>query len=506
MEDQEYRKIFADNGLIFEDDDFEILQQEEGLSDFFDIFSEYFESCYLSFDGECIEDENAYAGLLSTFTSITDGHLKIENITSAYDESSQIEKIQFDMNDKRIEWRCSHDSDWVSDEFIEKVRGLAIIDGFGQFLIDQRDDFYTSIYVKNELANFITEYNDEDDTEIECSEGSEHYPLPEKISDYDLDSMSNDFYALASTAVGGDVVSVRVSLELDCGELGIGGSVEYQLNGGNSKNVRVSKLGIPWNLFVGFYVALANENHRKKYVIDFEPNIQSSYKMEVDAYGGSWEGGTLSGMTLDSFVEKNREYSKADVCFDELTVKANDGHVESQFELGYLYHKGMGVDEDQLKALDWFLSAAKQDHAKAAYLVSNIHYFKEIPESKKDLGLANRMLIKSAEFGHTDAQTKLGTYYAEAKSGFEKDIIESLKWYQLAADSGNEIAQYGLGGLHASKTVEFPDKDVVLGYAWTKLSANNGFSMAGIVVGFISDSLTEEQLERGELLVEALSK
>ena len=49
---------------------------------------------------------------------------------------------------------------------------------------------------------------------------------------------------------------------------------------------------------------------------------------------------------------------------------AEQGHAESQFDLGLLYTNGEGVDKDHKEAVKWLRKAAKQGHVNAQKLLN----------------------------------------------------------------------------------------------------------------------------------------
>ena len=62
---------------------------------------------------------------------------------------------------------------------------------------------------------------------------------------------------------------------------------------------------------------------------------------------------------------------------------------------------------------------------------------------------AGQWLLQASIQGNLYAQVDLAFYYENGLGGFAKDVDEGLKWYQMAACQGNEIAQerlteYGL--------------------------------------------------------------
>ena len=58
-----------------------------------------------------------------------------------------------------------------------------------------------------------------------------------------------------------------------------------------------------------------------------------------------------------AFEEKN--YKKV---FEPFKEVFKQGLPEDQYNLGWMYAKGYGVDQDYMKAFEWFEKAAKQGH------------------------------------------------------------------------------------------------------------------------------------------------
>ena len=92
-----------------------------------------------------------------------------------------------------------------------------------------------------------------------------------------------------------------------------------------------------------------------------------------------------------------------------LREKAEQGDVESQYWLGFVYGDGDGVQKDLAESLKWTKLAAEQGHAKAQY---NLAWFYDkgeiVPE---DIPEAMRWLRLSAEQGLADAMDVLGYIY-----------------------------------------------------------------------------------------------
>ena len=107
------------------------------------------------------------------------------------------------------------------------------------------------------------------------------------------------------------------------------------------------------------------------------------------------------------------DYQKAFRLFKPL---AEQGHVEAQGTLGYMYLKGWGVPKDATKAVYWHTKAAEQ--------------------------------------GSVPAQYNLGSFYAQGVSVPQNDA-KAVYWTTKAAKQGHATAQYNLGHIYkqVSRTV-----------------------------------------------------
>ncbi len=88
---------------------------------------------------------------------------------------------------------------------------------------------------------------------------------------------------------------------------------------------------------------------------------------------------------------------------------------------------------------------------------------------------AIRWYRMAAEHGHPVAQNLLGNryYYGE---GVDKDYVEAVKWYRLAAEQGYPEAQNLLGNRYYYG--EGVDKDYVEAVRWYRLAAEQGYAGA----------------------------
>jgi len=85
------------------------------------------------------------------------------------------------------------------------------------------------------------------------------------------------------------------------------------------------------------------------------------------------------------------DYAKA---LTEFRALAEQGNMEGQYFLGFMYHNGFGVKRDQAEAIKWFQKSAEQGDARAQYYVGIMYGAGH--GVAKDLKLADMWLTLSA--------------------------------------------------------------------------------------------------------------
>jgi TPR repeat protein len=101
--------------------------------------------------------------------------------------------------------------------------------------------------------------------------------------------------------------------------------------------------------------------------------------------------------------------------FDIVSRLAREGAALAQHFLGWHYHKGIGTDQDDRRAVAWWLKAAQQG----------------VPEAQQGLGWA----------------------YANGR-GVDEDPAEAYRWYNRAVAGGDEEARRGLSEIAEKLTPE----------------------------------------------------
>lgn len=163
-----------------------------------------------------------------------------------------------------------------------------------------------------------------------------------------------------------------------------------------------------------------------------------------------------AGISSAQFVDS--EYS-------EVLRKAEAGVDTGQFNLGLMYFKGEGVDQNFAEAIKWMKLAANQGLPDAQHILSAAYADGlGVPKNSKT---AYSWAIKAATQGHDDAQFQLGTMYLNG-IGIERSLTKAQTWYKKAADQDNLDAIFNLANIfrdqkNEKQAINFYKKAAVLG-------------------------------------------
>ena len=128
---------------------------------------------------------------------------------------------------------------------------------------------------------------------------------------------------------------------------------------------------------------------------------------------------------------------------------AEQGNVAAQINLGNLYMKGWGVEQNYHLAQHWYLKAASRGERMAQTKLGILYYYGL--GIAQDLAEAARWFQKAAESGETSAQTILGSLYASG-DGVTKNPALAFYWYTMAEEQGDKEAARGRQSLEEEIT------------------------------------------------------
>ena len=144
-----------------------------------------------------------------------------------------------------------------------------------------------------------------------------------------------------------------------------------------------------------------------------------------------------SAYASQAYAEALKWYQKA----AEQKVK------EAYAAIGYMYHKGSGVQNDDTEAIKWYRKGVEQGEAKAQRLLGFM--YQNGLGVLQDYKEAVRLYHLSAEQSDAPAQNNLGWMFANGL-GVAKDEVAAVNWYRKAAEQGHAQAQNNLGRMFAN--------------------------------------------------------
>jgi TPR repeat protein len=122
----------------------------------------------------------------------------------------------------------------------------------------------------------------------------------------------------------------------------------------------------------------------------------------------------------------------------QLEALANAGNAEARYHLGMLYNNGIGVAQDNRRALALFREAAAAGDPLAAYKVGCYHAG-QFGILAPDEAEALRYKLIAAEAGYSLAQLEVANLYTARQA-----YAHALPWYEAAAHQGEAQALYNL--------------------------------------------------------------
>jgi len=178
---------------------------------------------------------------------------------------------------------------------------------------------------------------------------------------------------------------------------------------------------------------------------------------------------------------------------DQIILAANSGIADSQNQLGDAYYNGNGLEQDYLKAFQWFLKAAEQGHGDAQYNLA-FAYANGVG-TQRNMEKAIEWYGKSADQGVALAQYVLAKILIDEKHK-AKDYSKGLKLLQKASDQGLDLAQYDLGTYYLEgRIVEVNTK---IGIEYLTLAAEQGNKDAQFNLGLAYSNLPEPEYHYSE--------
>ena len=180
-------------------------------------------------------------------------------------------------------------------------------------------------------------------------------------------------------------------------------------------------------------------------------NVKS---IEEQAFQGNAEAQhDLAAIYTAGHANVEQNFDKAALWFREAS---DNGIANARYNLGVLYHQGLGKARDLSRALYWYREAAKLGHAEAQYNLGIAHI--EGIGTEYNPQLAAEYFERAANNGIMEAAYNLGLIHDNGLMGKTK-ADEALLWYKIAADQGSKEALSAMEQLAKTLQIGLGDVD-----------------------------------------------
>lgn len=160
--------------------------------------------------------------------------------------------------------------------------------------------------------------------------------------------------------------------------------------------------------------------------------------------------------------------------------KANAGDATAMSNMGFIYAKGITVEQNEEEALKWYIKAAEKGHLTSQYNLG-VMYSKGRGIAQ-DFGESFKWYMAAAQQGDISAQAIVAMMYAKG-IGTERNYTEAVNWYERAAVKGHANSQYVLANMYLKG--RGIDEDPEEAFKLYRAAANNGHINAQLMLAYL---------------------
>ncbi|MFV0627329.1 MAG: tetratricopeptide repeat protein [Alphaproteobacteria bacterium] len=191
--------------------------------------------------------------------------------------------------------------------------------------------------------------------------------------------------------------------------------------------------------------------------------------------------GLFSFMNFSFGKEENvAPTQKKEDTLESLTKEADEGNINSQITLGYLYLYGNDkVQPNYEKSFQYYGLAAEQGDRVAVNNLG-ILYYSGIG-TERNVGKAALQFEKAVQLGNNEAAVNLAFIYLTGTGGVVKNYPRAMELFSIAAQSNNSVAEFMLGYAYYRGFVY--DKNLIEAFNLMKKSASAQYDDAQYILG-----------------------
>jgi TPR repeat protein len=216
-------------------------------------------------------------------------------------------------------------------------------------------------------------------------------------------------------------------------------------------------------------------------VLDISGHLDEAREL----YGRAIERGYSAAMVNLGFMyRRGRGVANDDVRAAELYRRAADlGNLRGRTNTGRMYIEGWGVPRNEVEGVLWTRLAATNGWANAIDQLGNLYLQgRGVEQSDTE---AFTLYERAALLGSSNAMNNLGRMYRDGR-GVPKDLTKAVEWYEKAIARGNQYAPQALANLYLKG--EGVPKDPTRAMQLLRRAAERGFADALVDIGRLYES------------------
>ena len=182
--------------------------------------------------------------------------------------------------------------------------------------------------------------------------------------------------------------------------------------------------------------------------------------------------------SLKQEAAKNQE-----TFIEMLTRQANEGNVDAQLSLGYMYLYGdnaNNIAQDYQKSFEYYEMAAKQGDSVAINNLGSLYY--SGIGTQKNMTKAAELFAQAADKGNEESALNLAFLYLSG-NGVAQDNRKAMDYFVQAGQQGNLAAQFMLG--YAYYRGFIVPQDYKRAFALMRKAAKAGYDDAQLFTGLM---------------------
>jgi eukaryotic-like serine/threonine-protein kinase len=175
-------------------------------------------------------------------------------------------------------------------------------------------------------------------------------------------------------------------------------------------------------------------------------------------------------------AQRRKDYGSAFEIAKSLARDNNDP--DAEYLLGLIFEYGLNGEKDETQARQFYLQAAQQGNASAAFNLARL--YEAGIGGEKNAEEAFRWYKKAAEEGDLDAQNSVGYFFLSGK-GTDRSDTDAVYWFRSAAEKGFAKAQKNLADMYYQGR-GVPRADKAEAFKWYKRAADQNDAAAEYAV------------------------